>query len=457
MSAITREALTAGSVPALVQKIIDPHLLEYQRRYSPLVRTIPSIKWDTDVFHFIRRDTFGQGGFVLDGGARPVSNGSYSQRYFQMKHLQTVGDVTGYAEKVATVAGSLRGREIEGSIQSLYWDLETALLWGNADATANGPYAQFSGLDTLLGNYSGAEKNAIDAAGATLSLGLLDQLMDMVETNAAMPVQDTGFMFVCSPTALSRVAQLLQSQQRFVGSVEVASGLHVMTYRDVPFVKSSFLNPRATAMGTVTTATATTGGTIAASASYRYQVSAVIARSGETVACTEVTQAAGAGTSTNTITLSFTPPTGLDGASPILYKVYRSTNGGGAGTATLLGVVDAVTGTRAAPVETTSIVDDGAALTPKNSSTAPETPLTAYVGTNAGQKPLASGSEHIYLINRDEQNLVRPYVRELEPKEVYPTTAAPDSNPYALVADCVLALRADKFIGGLRRVNTALA
>lgn len=454
---LVREALTASGASALVPKIIEPQVLEYQRRFSPLVRAVPSKKWNTDVYHFNRRDAFATGGFVTDGGARAVSNGTYTQNYYSMKHLQVVGDVTGYAEEVASVAGSLRGMEIEGAIQALYWEIETALLWGNADATVNGPFPQFSGLDTLLGTYSGTTQNAIDAAGADLSLAYLDQLIDMLESNAAAPVQDTGHMFVMSPTALSRVAQLLVAQQRFVDRVDVATGLNVMTYRGVPIIKSSFLNPRSIQMGTVTGSTQTTGGSLAASSAYRYQVSAVIARSGETIASAEITVTAGAGTSTNTSTLAFSTPTGLDAATPVLYKVYRSTNGGGAGSATLLGVVDGVvTATAGTPTLTTSIVDTGTYLLPKNSSTAPDVTPTAYYGQNASQKPIASGSEHIYLINRDEQNLVRPYVRELEPKMVYPTTASPDSNPFAVVSDCTFAVRAPKFIGGLRRVNTAL-
>jgi len=39
------EALTAAGAAALVQKQIDPVLLEYQRRYAPLVRALPTVKW----------------------------------------------------------------------------------------------------------------------------------------------------------------------------------------------------------------------------------------------------------------------------------------------------------------------------------------------------------------------------------------------------------------------------
>jgi hypothetical protein len=40
------------------------------------------------------------GGFVPDGGARTVSNSTYVQLSYQMKHIESVGAVTGYAQEV---------------------------------------------------------------------------------------------------------------------------------------------------------------------------------------------------------------------------------------------------------------------------------------------------------------------------------------------------------------------
>jgi hypothetical protein len=450
-----REALDAAGASALIPKIIDPVLLEYQRRYSPLTRAIPSGKWDADTYYFNTRTQRAAGGFVTDGGARPVTNSTYVQSSFQMKHLQSIGAVTGYAQAVTQrVIGDLRAREVEGTIQGLYWDIETALLWTNASSTQFGPYPQFDGLDSLLTAFSGSGQNVIDQASATLTLAMLDQLIDMVETNAAMSVFDSNWMLIMSNTAVSKIAQLLQNQQRFVGQVEVAAGLLVPTYRDIPLMKTSFLSTRGFSVGTVTTATATTGGTLAA-ATYRYSVGAVMARQGEIAASAEVTQITTGATST--VTLSFSTPAGLEGAVPLLYKVYRST--GGAGTPTLLGVVDANVGFQAdgiTPLVTTSIVDDGAKLTPKNSSTVPATSPAAYVGTNSSLFPAATGKENIFLISRNRDNIYRPYVRELTPLDVYPTTSSPDSQPYAVISDTVLALRAPKYGGRLCRVGVSV-
>lgn len=454
MSSELREALTAAGAGALVPKIIDPMLLEYQRRYSPLVRALPSVKWDSDVYYFNQRTQVANGGFVTDGGAVPVSNSTYVQNNFQMKHLQVVGAVTGYAQEVTRqVIGDLRRTEIEGSIRGLTWDIETALLWSNAASTVNGARPQFDGLDTQVATFTGGNQNAIDMNNGALSLAMLDELIDMVETNAAMSVFDSSWMILMSNTANSKIAQLLVNQQRFVDRVEVEAGLLVPTYRDIPIIKSSFLQSRSFSMGTVTTATATTGGSLAA-ATYYYRVAPVIARQGEIAASAEVSQATTG--STSTVTLSFSTPTGLEGAQPTLYKVYRGTSAGGE---TFLGYVDATVGLSAdgvTPVLTTSIVDTGAALVPQNGATVPGTLPATYYGTNASMKPNATGQENIYLISRDRDNIVRPYVREYEPLDIYPTTSSPDSLPYAIVDDCTLAVRAPKYTGRLARVGVSV-
>ena len=459
MSGELREALTAAQVTALIQKRIDPLLLEYQRRYAPLVRSTPSIPWNSTVYNFNQRTARAAGGFVTDGGARPVTSSTYAQTAFTMRLMQSVGAVTGYSQAVTSdLIGDLREREIDGAVSGLLWDVEAAMLWGNDPATTAGPYPQFSGFDTLISTASGAAQNTIDRAGNTYALSDLDKLIDMVEQNASMPVS-SNYMLVASTTTVSKTAQLLTAQQRFVDKVEVETGLNVLTYRDVPLIKTSFLGVRSLQMGTVTTATATTGGTLPDSTTYKYQVVPVMARSGEMAASTEVSRATGSSAGTNTITLSFSTPAGLDAAGPVLYKVYRTAGGGSTGTESLLGIVDAVVVLGAdgiTPTLTTSIVDTGTALIPQNSSTQPSTVPTTYVGTNAGMFPTAAGQENIYLVPRDRDFMVRPYIRELRPLDVYPTTAAPDTLPFAIVSDTTLAIRAPKYVGRLARVQVAL-
>ena len=484
------EALTAAGAAALVQKQIDPVLLEYQRRYAPLVRSLPTVKWGSTVYYFNKRTTLPQGGFVTDGGARPVSTSNYAQENFQIRLLQSVGAVTGYSQSVtADLIGDLRAREIEGAARGLYWDMETAILWGAGAPTQNGAYPQFDGLDVIassfsssstggpsqgigdgtIDNYGGAsvwgaptfnpwvdgvDQNAIDFGGSSLTLGGLDLLIDLVESNVAEPVENSEWMFLMSPSANSRLSQLLVNQQRFVDNVEIEAGLIVPTYRGVPIVKTSFLSPRTNKMGTVV-ATKGTGGSLP-NVALNYQVAPVIARFGEIQASTVATATPDAN---GTVALTFSTPTGPEGSQPTHYKVYRNyTVSGTNATVTLLGIVDASfldsTGNIWA---TTKIVDNGTTLVAANGSNVQAQPTASYSYFNNGLKPLTSnGEQSIYLMSRDPNYIVRPFVREMQPISVYPTTASPDSLPFAFVADTTLAVRAPKYIGRLANVAAAL-
>lgn len=468
-----REALTAAGASALIPKIIDPLLLEYMRRFSPLVRAIPMTKWDADVYYWNQRTQLATGGFTTDGGAVPVSTSTYVQNSFQIKHLQIVGAVTGYAQQVTRqVIGDLRQTEIEGAIQGMLWDIETGIVWGNSASTLNGARPQFDGLDTQTSTFSGGSQNAQDKGGNTLTTAMLDELIDMVQQNVAMPVLGASWMFVTSSTAESKIAQLMQNQQRYNDRVEVAPGLMVDSYRNIPIVLTSFLSPRSFQMGTVT-ATGGTGalpgglsgitGTLG-NATYRYVIAPVIARQGEILPAAEASGSTG-GTS-GFVGLGFSGPTGADGGQPILYKVYRTASGGASGSETFLGYVDATVGLAAdgvTPVYANAIYDTGAALIPVVGSATTATtvpgnlaPYSVYWGTNTGMYPLSAGLENIYLINRDRNYVIRPYVRECLPVDVYPTTSSPDTLPFALVDDTTFAVRGPKYLGRLARVATSV-
>lgn len=452
MPSQVREALTALGASPFVQKVIDPTLVELQRRYAPLVRAIPSQRWTTDIYNFNQRTVVPAGGFVPDGGARPVANSSYVQLSYQMKHIQSVGAVTGYAQAVANLV-DLRRTEIMGANMGYFWDVESGICWGSAAATANQAQPQFDGLDVLVSDYTSGYKNTIDFTHTALTLGMLDQIIDVVQKNAKERIFNANWMFVMSTTAISRVAQILTSQQRFE-QVQVAAGLVVPSYRNIPMVETSFLSQYGYSMGTVTPSTATTGGTLAAG-TYYYQLMPIFARSGPGVPSTEVSQVTTG--STSTATLSFTDPTGYDGLLPQLYKVFRSTS---TGQETFLGYADATVGLAAdgvTPIYATSIIDTGTALVPQGTgNVVPATLPTAYYGQNASMKPPQAGDEDIYLISRNRNNVVRPYVREAQPVDVYPTTSSPDSLPYALIGDTCFAVRASRFVGRGYKVQVAL-
>jgi hypothetical protein len=460
------EALLAAAAAPLIQKEIDPVLLEYMRRYSPVVRAIPTVKWGSTSYYFNQRTNLPAGGNVTDGGARPVATSTYVQNNFDIKLFQTVGAVTGYAEAVtADLIGSLLAKEMQGAHQGLLWDIENEILWGHSGSTLNGAYPEFSGLDELFAQFSGDTQNAINFSDAAFDLGVLDQLIDMVEQNVAMPVETNDWMFIASPTLNSRISQLLTNQQRFVDTVEIEPGLIVNSYRNVPIVKSSFLSPRSDVLGAVTTTGNTgTGSGFTGGNTFNYRVSTIQARYGEIQASASVSVSVN--TTGNNVVLTVPSFTGPDNGTPVLYKVYRTVVGGAAGTETYLGPVDAsVLSSNGNVYSTDTITDTGTSLQPSNSggyTAVVAAPNYAYNSTtgvygNAGLLPLGSGDQNVYLLSRDPDFIVRPYVRDLTPVDLYPTTASPDSLPFAIVSDTTLAVRALKYAGRGANVNIALS
>jgi hypothetical protein len=451
-----REALTAAGASPFVPKLIDPVLVEYQRRFAPWCRSVPTKRHRSTTYFFNTRTVVVSGGAVPDGGARPVSTSTYQQGQFNMTHLQAVGSVTGYAQAVTEDLIDLRATEVNGAIKGYFWDTECFMGWGNSTSTLNGAQPQFDGFDTQISNFSpGGAQNVIDYAGKSLDLSVLDEMIVMVSGNAAEPVADPSWMFVMSVAAEARIAQLLQAQQRY-NDVEIAAGLIVGSYKRIPLVPTSFLSTLGYAVGTVTASTASNGAATL-NGTYKYQVSAVIARQGEILPSLEVSQAVTTG---NNVVLSLTPPSGQDGLGPQLYKVWRTAANGASGSETFLGYVDSTVGLAAdgiTPVVTNQIIDTGAALIPQQ-STGPVVPgilPTAYTGTNSAMLPPGTGQENIYLHSRDAGNIVRPFVREAVPLDVYPTTGSPDSMPFAIMGDMCLAVRTPKFAGRAYRVKVA--
>lgn len=459
MATDIREALLALNVAPLVPKYIDPELVELQRRLAPLLQAIPSRNVKNTTYNFNTRSQRPGAGAVSDGGTRPQTQSSYQQNAFEMCHYMADGGVTGFATEVTQdLIGNLVMEEMDGAMTSLFWTLEAAILHGNHAATKNGMYPQLDGLDTQVSQFnSGAATpvNAIDMAGAALTLSFLNQLIDLAQRNAAMPVLNTNWMVVGSTTAVSKVGEIItQTQQRVNNTVTLPdSGLNVEGYRGLPLLSSSFVSSAGLSMSAITVTGATTGGTIPAGTSY-YQVGTVIDRVGETVASAAVAVTNSGSTSANTIAFP-TPPT-FEGAGATLFAVYK---GASSGTCTLLGFVDATVGVAAdqvTPVPTTSIIDTGTALVPQNGSTVPSILPTTYFGTNTGYLPRGTGLEDIWLVARTPDILLRPWVRDCEVLKVAPTLLSPDTLPWAVISDTCLATKAPKYLARLRNVDVSL-
>lgn len=127
-------------------------------------------------------------------------------------------------------------------------------------------------------------------------------------------------------------------------------------------------------LGLRAAATATTGGTLAKSQKYFYFITAIDAYGGETTVSAEIEKETGAGTATNTITLSWLPQINVSGgftAPAPAYNVYRGTTSG-----TEVLVASGVTGTTYVDTGANSLGNTNYTL----GASAPTTNNTFYPG-----------------------------------------------------------------------------
>ncbi len=417
-----REAITAasGALP-LIPKDISPLLLEYVRKFAPTRVAFPRQTWNTDIYYFNQRNALPRAQFVQEvppltgAGSVTATSSNYLQTAFAIKHFQSNGDVSKFAQKVARVNGSLL-------------DLGTGLF----------------------------------------NFAMLDALIDAVRVPYAANLSGDNYFFMMSPKMQSRLVQQTLANTRLMlekrpiqpktdggvfGDPVVTDvtdpGVEVYYYRGVPIIETSFLSAQGQ-MGAVALSQAAGTTPFLLNAVRKYVVSAVTIY-GETLACAE--QSITISTAGNSVTLTWATPTILDpfgNALPIiLYRIFESAT---SGAETLLAVVPAFDNNDN-PV--TSFTDLGAASAANAlywqsgaNGDGATYPLTSVAGNANGY-----GVENIYLCSRDPETCVVPVVNDLTAEILAPVNAR--SVQFAVTGDQCLAIRAPLFAAKLERCRFA--
>lgn len=466
-----REAYTlAGGASALTPKIIDRLLSELVRKYAPLRRAIPRKTWESDVFYFNRRTALPKAQATTEAPSTTdvtASNSTYNQISFAVKHLQSQLDISTFAAKVATVNGNLFDLELAAASKAMAWLEEILHIWGSANATLNTKRPEWDGLDLLI-----ASGNKIDAGTQTLTLSMLDNMIDAVKTVFASEL-GTDYFFMMSPKMQSKANSLFTNQQRFnAGMTKIFSrddfgdpgsavadnyidgGVELATYRGVPIVLSNFMSSQGSMTTVSTTGNTGSGSSLLAATTYYYVVEAVT-RYGLTTASAEVSQAPAA--NGNNVVLTWTTPTPTDvygnTIDVLAYRIFRGTASGGE---SLYAIVSAYDNSDSA---VTTFTDTGLVQDPTANSALYATTV-AKSGGNAVPdgvtfpriQTTGQNVEDIYLIPRNPEFLVAPVVNDLTTTMLAPVNAR--TRQFALIEDMTLAMRAPAFAAKLSRVRS---
>lgn len=453
----------------LVQPVIDRALFVARRAYTPLFRTLPRRSWETPTYIFNTVNNYPQAQFTTEDppasgtGSVAASASNYVQTSFPIKHWQVNMDLSKFSIQTARVNGNLAQLELDGASKSAVYLREMAYMYGSAGATVNTKRQASDGLDLLI-----ASANKI-AGGQVISFAMLDAAIDAVSNQIAEEIGD-NYEIVLTPEMYSSLGRQFVQNQRFMGETVVyprddrgrigapvtdnksyiKGGVSVLTYRDIPLVKSSFLASKGT-MGTVSASVSGSDGSLTAGATYKYYVE-VVTDYGVSLACPEVSATPA---STNHVALSWTAPAITDTYGNtrlnLFYRIFRTAANGASGTETLYAVVSAYDNNDAA---VTAWNDTGAIVNPLATNPSGQALYSVTVASSGGvavpdgvTTPRTNPSSHvqqdIFIVPRDPDICVVAAVNEAHTEMLALINARTQQMAY--LGDETLALRGPAF------------
>jgi HK97 family phage major capsid protein len=224
-----RKALDlASSGSYLIPEIVDNAIRDYATSEPVLANVVTRVPWATNTYFIRRRDALPTASWAVDGGNLPnASQSTYKKVSQSIAYLYTVGSVTGPMQEAAGSLYNALALEVEAHSRALIEQLSTDI------ATADGQSDDIIGMlyqidtDDKM-NWGSTGSGEVDAAGAYLTLELIDTAIDTARGEVDL--------IVTSRKVRRAINGLLQAQQQFVDRTEVAAGFRVLTYDGIPIV-----------------------------------------------------------------------------------------------------------------------------------------------------------------------------------------------------------------------------
>jgi len=245
----------------------DSGSVETQKIADSMIRD--AFSRDTEFRQLVRRENMAPGSIVYswiletalasnaafydEGDAAAPSGTTRSQLTTPYKALRADYEVSGLL--IAGGFFDVLGKEASNAISKMNLVEEQSFING-ADATV-GITGSYQGLLQLMASYAvGADSTSIygitrDSGAPYMDVGTVDcgtsgsatGTLSLHDLNAAITVQEKARLdaqpaFLTSFERADEIDELLQPQQRFMGSTEIAAGFRVRTYRGIPILRS---------------------------------------------------------------------------------------------------------------------------------------------------------------------------------------------------------------------------
>lgn len=220
-----RKALDIASAGAyFIPEVIDGAFRDFISLEPVLYNAFPKVPWATNTYFIRKRTANPTASWGTDGGPLPAeSQSAFDKVSKSIKYLYTRGEVTGPMQAAAGSVFNALAMEVEAHGRAMIDRLSSEIATGEGDL--NNIEGILYQADTATDLNAGG---GLLASGTYLSLNLIDQAIDNSRGNVDL--------IITSHRVRRKLAAMLQAQQQFVNTAELAAGFRVLSYDGIPIV-----------------------------------------------------------------------------------------------------------------------------------------------------------------------------------------------------------------------------
>ena len=248
-----KKSLAASGIP--YQDAIDKVIQQVVEYKNPVFNNIPRKKGAGDGWHVYQRTAATTSAlFVNDTQSLSESTGTYAKVDFTYKTIGVQGKVSRLAQAVGQSLSDALANEIEAKANEFKDMYDKAMIRGDHTVGAN----QFDGIDKLIAGQSGQSVMCYSTAydAHALTTASMDKLIDTCAYNPDL--------IITSKAGRRALNALMQTNQRFVDTVEIKGGAKTISYNNIPILVSTNIPDTIKAIGSTGTISSWTSGTTTA-------------------------------------------------------------------------------------------------------------------------------------------------------------------------------------------------
>ncbi|MCC7372177.1 MAG: phage major capsid protein [Chloroflexi bacterium] len=212
----------------MVQRGVIETILEE----SPMLRVMPFLEVEGNSFKFTQENTLGGASFYPVNGVWSEAAATFTQKTVNLAILGGDADVDNFVQRARSNVNDQRAIQTMLKAKDVARKWEQTVISGDATADPNA----FDGLKVLYPS-TGSSGQVLTpaAAGGSLTLALLDQLIDLVKGGKPD-------VLLMSKRTRRKLKGLLSASTHYVETGESSFGRQVLLYDGIPVLVSDFIS-----------------------------------------------------------------------------------------------------------------------------------------------------------------------------------------------------------------------